>query len=63
MPKKKPLKHVKATKHSPNVSFNAKINRAIALWKKGKTKQEACSEEGVSRCTLDRYIDHYDIMK
>jgi hypothetical protein len=63
MGRKQPLKRVKGTKSSPNVSFNSKINRAINNWKKGQTKQEACADADVTRRTLDRYIEHYDIMQ
>ena len=38
-----------------------KINAAIADWKNGLSKLDACVKNGVTRPTLNRYIKHYNI--
>ena len=37
------------------------INAAIADWKNGLSKLDACGKNGVTRPTLNRYIKHYNI--
>ena len=61
MGRKLRMQSVKGVKKSPNVSARMQINAAIADWKNGLLKKDACLQNGVSRPTLNRYIKFYNI--